>query len=184
MARVVRGSAVIRGWSNYFSIAHNYSKVANSLDHKSFWIMVNTICRKKDISTAQCLRKYDRKNTLQIHPGCSLARFRDVKMSLDYRGPRPYQPGRGIYPTDVETEADFRLTEKRRPGRADSKWQALIRDGFHCRGCGVTVTARTSHADHIEPVNRFASFQQANCLDNIQTLCRYCHRLKTHRKGD
>ena len=163
---------------------NNYSKVASGLDHKSFWIMVSTICRKKDISTALCLRKYDRQNTLQIHPGCSLARFGDVKMSLDYRGPRPYQPGRGIYPTDVETEVDFRLTETRRPGRADSKWQALIRDGFHCRGCGVTVTARTSHADHIEPVHRFASFQQANSLDNIQTLCRYCHRLKTHRKGD
>lgn len=105
-------------------------------------------------------------------------------MSLDYRGPRPYEPGQGIYSTDAETEVDFRLSEKRRPGRADLKWQALIRDGYHCRGCGVTVTARTSHADHIEPVHRFASFQQSNSLDNIQTLCRYCHKLKTQGKED
>ena len=182
VARVTRGSAVIRGWSNYFSIAHNYSKVASSLDHKSFWITVKTICRKQDISTAQCLQKYDRKNILRIYPGCSLARFSDTTMSLDYRGPRSYEPGHGVYSTDTETEVDFRLSEQRRPGRADLKWQALIRDGYYCRGCGVTVTARTSHADHIEPVHRFANFQQANSLDNIQTLCRRCHKFKTHRQ--
>ena len=31
--RLVRASAVIRGWSNYFKIAHNFSQVANGLDH-------------------------------------------------------------------------------------------------------------------------------------------------------
>jgi len=37
----------------------------------------------------------------------------------------------------------------------------------------------TSHADHIKPVHKFASFEQANTLDNIQTLCLYCHKQKT-----
>jgi 5-methylcytosine-specific restriction endonuclease McrA len=57
----------------------------------------------------------------------------------------------------------------------------LVRDGFHCRGCAVVVTSKTSHADHIEPVNRFANLAMANDLDNIQTLCRRCHDLKTAR---
>ena len=65
--------------------------------------------------------------------------------------------------------------------RGDLKWKALIRDGFHCRGCAVTVTSKTSQADHIIPVNRFANLKMANDLDNIQTLCLYCHRLKTER---
>lgn len=32
-ARIVRGSADIRGWSNDFKIAQNYSQSANLLDH-------------------------------------------------------------------------------------------------------------------------------------------------------
>ena len=43
------------------------------------------------------------------------------------------------------------------------------------------LTSKTSHADHIEPVNRFANLEMANDLDNIQTLCRRCHELKTAR---
>ena len=44
------------------------------------------------------------------------------------------------------------------------------------------VTAKTSHADHVDPVNNFASLEMANDLDNIQTLCLRCHRLKTERE--
>ena len=68
------------------------------------------------------------------------------------------------------------------PGCGDLKWKALVRDGFHCRGCAVVVTSKTSHADHIEPVNRFANLDMANSLDNIQTLCLRCHKLKTARE--
>lgn len=184
VTRITRGSAVIRGWSNYFRIAHDYAKVASNLDHKTFWIMVKTICRKEDLTTGRCLRKYGKRSTLGLHSECVLARFTDTKMSLDYRGPRPYRPGHSINLTDAEFEADFRLNETRRRGQADLKWQALVRDGFHCRGCGVTVTAHTSHADHIEPVHRFANFQQANHPDNVQTLCWWCHGRKHHEKGE
>jgi hypothetical protein len=51
----------------------------------------------------------------------------------------------------------------------------------YCRGCGVVVTSKTSHADHTEPVNRFANLAMTNDLDNIQTLCLRCHDLKTAR---
>ena len=36
--RLVRTSAVIRGWSGYFKAAHNFSQVANGLDHKAFLV--------------------------------------------------------------------------------------------------------------------------------------------------
>jgi hypothetical protein len=78
-------------------------------------------------------------------------------MSVDYRGPRPYRPGDGIYPTDAETEVDFRLTEKRCPGRAGFKWQALIRDGFYCRdwGRGGSPPAYTTrHRCHAGTISR------------------------------
>ena len=59
-ARLVRASAVVRGWSNYYKIACNFSKSANWLDYQAFWIAVKALCRKFDISTAQGLRKYGR----------------------------------------------------------------------------------------------------------------------------
>jgi len=180
--RLVCASAVIRGWSNYFKIAHNFSKVAGGLDHKAFWITVKTICRKADITAAKCLRRHLFGHTLGVHEDCTLARFVDTAPSHYYAAPEPYQPGNGQrYLEDDEWEAAFVRHERQHSGCGDLKWQALIRDGFHCRGCGVTVTSKTSQADHIIPVNRFANLAMANDVDNIQTLCLRCHSLKTAR---
>ena len=181
--RLDRASAVIRGWSNYFKIAHNFSRVANGLDYDAFWIAVKAICRKEDISTAKCFRKYLRQGTIGVHNDCTLARFRDTEATFYLSSPEPYQPGsHQPYLEDDEWEAAFVFPDRQRPGRGDLKWRALVRDGFHCRGCAVVVTSKTSHADHIVPVNRFANLAMANELDNIQTLCLRCHALKTARQ--
>jgi RNA-directed DNA polymerase len=179
--RLVRASAVIRGWSNYFKAAHNFSQVANGLDYRAFWMAVKTVCRKEDISTARCLRKYLFGNTIGVHETCALVRFQETAASYYYSSPEPYQPGCDRYLEDDEWEAAFVLYDRSRPGVGDLKWKALVRDGFHCRGCAVVVTSTTSHADHIVPVNRFANLAMANNLDNIQTLCLRCHKLKTAR---
>ena len=181
--RLVRGSTVIRGWANYYKIAHNYSQVANGLDHQAFWIAVKAICRKADISAAKCLRRHRFGNTIGVHEDCTLARFADTAPSYYYATPKPYQPGRNqCYLEDDEWETAFVYHEQRRPGCGDLKWKALVRDGFHCRGCAVVVTSKTSQADHIEPVSRFANLDMANSLDNIKTLCLRCHKLKHARQ--
>jgi len=182
--RLEHASAVIRGWANYFKVAHNYSKVAHGLDHKAYWMAVKAICRKEDISPAKCLRKYALGNTLGVHEHCALARFQDTAWSYFPTTPDPYQPGsHQPQMEDDEWEAAFVLPDRDRPGRGDLKWQALVRDGFHCRGCAVVVTSKTSRADHIVPVNRFANLDMANSLDNIQTLCLRCDKLKTARES-
>jgi len=180
--RLVRTSAVIRGWSNYFKAAHNFSRVAHGLDHKAFWITAKAICRKEDISTAKCFRRYRLGNKIGVHEACTLARFQETASSYYYAAPKPYQPGCNRYLDDHEWEAALVLSEHARPGSGDLKWKALVRDGFHCRGCAVVVSARTSHADHIRPVNSFANLELANDLDNIQTLCRWCHKQKSARE--
>jgi group II intron reverse transcriptase/maturase len=181
--RLERASAVVRGWSNYFKVADNFSQVAHGLDHKAFWIAVKMICRKEDISTARCLRRYRLRNTLGVHKDCALTCFQDTASTYYCPSPDPYQPGcNQPYPEDDDWEAAFVFSDHSRPGRGDLKWKALVRDGFHCRGCGVKVTSKTSHADHIVPVNRFANLAMANDLDNIQTLCLRCHAIKTARE--
>lgn len=181
--RLDRASAVIRGWSNYFKRAHNFSQVAHRLDHDAYWTTVKTICKKEGISAAKCLRRYSLRNTLGVHEDCKLARFQDTEATYYCSSPLPYKPGGdSLYLDDDEWEAAFGPHERRRPGRGDLKWQALVRDGFHCRGCAVVVRSATSHADHIQPVNCFANLAMANDLDNIQTLCLRCHKLKTARE--
>ncbi len=182
--RLERASSVIRGWSNYFKIAHNFSQVAHGLDHKVFWIATKAICRKEDISTAQCLRKYRLQNTIAVHEECALACFQDTASTYYVSSPKPYQSGcNQPYLEDDEWEVSFVFPDRARPGSGDLKWKALVRDGFHCRSCGVKVSSKTSQADHIVPVNRFANLQQANSLDNIQTLCLRCHKLKSAKES-
>ena len=182
--RLVRASAVIRGWSNYFKIAHNFSQVAHGLDHKAYWIAARAICRKEDISTAKCLRRYGRRNTISVHKDCTLAHFQDTTATYYYSSPEPYQPGsKQPYLEDDEWEAAFVLHDRTSARHAETSsgrhWSATA---FIAVGCGVTVTSKTSHADHIEPVNRFANLDMANSLDNIQTLCHWCHKLKHARQ--
>jgi 5-methylcytosine-specific restriction endonuclease McrA len=55
----------------------------------------------------------------------------------------------------------------------------LRRDGYRCRNCWIPVGWSNSIVDHVRPVHKFASFSQANTLDNVQTLCLGCHGCKT-----
>ncbi len=182
--RLGKASAAIRGWSNYFKIAHNFLGVAHGLDHDAFWIAVKAICSKEDISTAKCLRRYRFDNAIGIDRAFTMARFQQTESTFYFGTPEPYQPGSNqSYPEDGTWEAEFYLPDKRRPGSGDLKWKALVRDNFYCRGCAVQVSARTSHADHITPVSSFASLELANDLENIQTLCLRCHHLKTTRES-
>jgi len=176
--RVKNVSAIIRGWSNYFKIAHNFSALAGKLDHLAHWAMVKAISRKNDKSTKQVHRKFYFSGRIGVSPDKTLARFSDTKMSLDYRGPTKYEPGNGIYLEDHDWEADLRRPDKRRPGQMDLKLEAIERDGYQCQKCRCLVLPTTSHLDHIIPVHQFASFEQANTLDNVQTLCLYCHKQK------
>ena len=180
-ARIVRGSAVVRGWSNYYRIANNYSQVANRLDYHAFWIGVKTLCRKFDLSTAQCLRKYGTGNCISMGGIHTLTRASDTTMVWRQHAPEPYRPGTGCYLEDIDWEAEFRSYDWRRPGSMDFKALALFRDGYRCRRCGVRITYDDSQSDHIRPVNSFASYRQAHFFDNIQTLCLECHKEKTFR---
>ena len=182
-ARLVRGSAVVVGWANYYRIAHDFNRMANQLDYHAFWIAVKALCRRYDITTAQCIRKYGRGENISIGNSYVLKRAQDIQMSWKQEPPKPYDPGTGCYLDDVDWEAEVRQYENRqRPGRMDFKAMTLFRDGYRCRKCGIRVTHETSETDHIKPVNNFASYAQATNLRNLQTLCLACHKEKTRAK--
>lgn len=183
-ARLVRGSAVVTGWANYYRIAHDFSRAANTLDFHAYWIGVKALCRRYDVSTAQCIRKYGQGDNLNVGGSYTLKRAQDIKTSWKQESPKPYNPGTGCYLDDVDWEVEIRQFENRqRPGRMDFKAWVLFRDGHRCRQCGSRVTIETSETDHIKPVNCFANFAQANHLFNLQTLCLRCHKQKHGAKS-
>lgn len=178
-ARLVRGSAVVTGWANYYRIAHDFSRAANTLDFHAYWIGVKALCRRYDISVAQCIRKHGQGDNLNVGGSYTLKRAQDIQMSWKQESPMPYNPGTGCYLDDVDWEAEVRQHENRqRPGRMDLKAMTLFRDGHRCRQCGSRVTFEASETDHIKPVHCCASYAQATHLFNLQTLCLHCHKLK------
>jgi RNA-directed DNA polymerase len=179
-ARIYRASQVIRGWGEYFRIAHNDSKVANRLDYFVHVVMLKTICRKMDIHTAKCYRKYCAHGTFHYRNEEVLAKLGHKTIKRYIWKPTPYEPG-GMNSNEgdmeFEVDADNRIECKRR-GRRDLKLDQLVRDQYRCRACGKAVTAKTSHLEHITPVSTFPNYEAANKEDNLQTLCLDCHKKK------
>ncbi|MBI2952627.1 HNH endonuclease [bacterium] len=69
-----------------------------------------------------------------------------------------------------------------RPDHRGGDWevrarQARERDGFACRGCGVTEErlGRQLDVHHIVPFRLFPPGADANRLDNLVSLCPVCH---------
>ena len=178
--RIERGSAVIRGWANYYCIAHNFPALTSTLDHWAFWIAVKAISRKLDIKAGKVVKRYYRQSTIVVSDECKLERFRNTSMKLYVHKPKPYSPNvANSYETDEELDVSLhKYNERGRFGQWDSKHETLKRNNYRCQNCGVQVTAETSFADHIKPVNRFANFQMANSVENLQTLCQHCHKKK------
>lgn len=178
--RVQRASRLVRGWREYFRVAHNFSKTANSLDHFALWEAAKAICRKYDITTGKCFKRYYRDARIVVGKGNVLERFSDTSMKMDYRGPQEYVPGGETYIDDFDDDSTFNYREpKNRMGGKDLRWEVMVRDSLCCQRCGVAVDYSSAHIDHIIPVKRFASFRQAHHMDNLQTLCRPCHMEKT-----
>jgi DEAD/DEAH box helicase domain-containing protein len=67
------------------------------------------------------------------------------------------------------------------PNRYGQNWegikaQARARDGYRCQVCGIPEEGRAHDVHHKIPFRTFASYEQANQIHNLITLCPGCHR--------
>ena len=108
----------------------------------------------------------------------------DAELKFKISGPEEYVPGgKVVYPDGEDDEPPQLFCEdKRRRGGSDLRWEAMARDSLRCRKCGKAVEHSTARIDHIIPVKRFASFQQAHRIEKLQTLCVSCHQEKTNEE--
>ena len=54
--------------------------------------------------------------------------------------------------------------------------QARARDGYICQVCGIKEKEKEHDVHHKTPFRIYKSFEQANVLENLITLCPTCHR--------
>jgi DEAD/DEAH box helicase domain-containing protein len=54
--------------------------------------------------------------------------------------------------------------------------RARARDQYCCQVCGLPESKRTHHVHHKTPFRAFPSYEKANQLDNLVTLCPACHQ--------
>ena len=62
----------------------------------------------------------------------------------------------------------------RQPIPRKLRHEVFMRDGYRCRECGASKDETSLEIDHIIPVARGGT----NDIDNLQTLCRECNRMK------
>jgi DEAD/DEAH box helicase domain-containing protein len=62
------------------------------------------------------------------------------------------------------------------PNWARQRRLARARDGYRCQMCGAPEQGREHDVHHKIPFRTFASYEQANQLANLITLCHPCHR--------
>ena len=65
--------------------------------------------------------------------------------------------------------------------RTISKHYVLLRDKMTCQYCAKKLDELTSSVDHVIPVSRFKSKQEANTWDNLVACCKTCNTKKRNR---
>jgi hypothetical protein len=145
--------------------------------------MVKAACRKSDMSTAQCLKRYCRNSRFVVGEGHMLERISGAGLKFRLRRPKQYAPGDNVGIADLDDDVGEKLfvlwEPKFRQGGMDMRWEHLRRKSPACAWCSVPLDGATAHGDHIVPVRRFASFREAHQLENMQLLCQRCHKSKT-----
>jgi DEAD/DEAH box helicase domain-containing protein len=74
--------------------------------------------------------------------------------------------GRGLWSNDPNQYG---------PNWDEQRARTRARDGYRCQICGVPERGPAHHVHHQTPFRTFASYRQANRLDNLVTLCPRCH---------
>ena len=65
--------------------------------------------------------------------------------------------------------------------RTISKHYVMLRDKMTCQYCSCKLSATTASIDHVVPVSRFNTRQDANTWDNLVACCKSCNTKKRNR---
>jgi 5-methylcytosine-specific restriction endonuclease McrA len=111
------------------------------------------------LSCIGCGAEFSRPNSrIERHKGAGKYCTRDCRDAHRIREQHPQFIGRPVH--------------HRGPNWHAQKRKARQRDNWTCQRCGE----RGNDVHHIRPFRLFTDYREANQLENLQTLCRPCHR--------
>lgn len=172
---------IIEGWCRYYQYTSRASSVFARIENESFWFFAHWIGRKFTISMPQVMKRYNQGphlGTKEIQLTKAYAEFPTRRYAQRFLKPNPYTTQEVIQREELPEETHW-VGWETRPGMADLRPLILARDEFQCQSCGERVAPDQAQVDHKRPVRRFKRPVDANRMENLQTLCVECHRVKT-----
>lgn len=170
----------IMGWCRYFRYTTKVTKQFHYLAHVTLWRFARWLATKQRRPISQVLREYSAKGTLVVG-GLSLTlhnRFKRQRYAKKPHKPNPYLSGEKIEREELLDDIPW-IGSEVRPGHADYRRATLERDQYRCQMCGKQVEAAEAQVDHKRRYSCFKRHENANCPENLWTLCSECHRIKT-----
>jgi RNA-directed DNA polymerase len=187
-AKLLAVNRIIGGWCRYYRYTHKAHAQFHRMEQVAFWGFARWLARKHQLRMPETLRQFYAERAEQDGKTLGvgevwLARHTRYKARGYYRGspfkPNPYTTQEIVLEREELLEDDPWLGSEERPGMEDLRPLVLQRDGYQCVLCREAVTKATARVDHKSPVCTFKRPVDANRLDNLQTLCIRCHKLKT-----
>lgn len=82
---------------------------------------------------------------------------------------------------NIVEELEVQGLWKNTPNKYGPNWPtqrdlARKRDLYRCQSCGISETDKAHHVHHKIPFRNFITYQEANQLNNLITLCPVCHK--------
>jgi len=172
---------IISGWCRYYQYTSKASSVFNEIENEYFWLLAHWIGRKLILPMPEVMKRYNRGHhfgTKEYQLIKAYKEFPPLHYKKRFLKPNPYIMQEVIQREEFPEETRWTGWELR-PGMADLRPVVLARDEFQCQRCQEPVTPDQAHIDHKRPVRWFKRPVEANRMENLQTLCLHCHRIKT-----
>jgi group II intron reverse transcriptase/maturase len=177
--KILALNRIYGGWCRYYQYATGASSVFNEVEYHLFWNLAHWIARKEKLSIPETLRRYKTDGILGTGKYALMKQLKSQRYNKAFYKPNPY-----LENTDIQREKlpedTYWTGHETRKGMTDLIPIVLETDNYICQACGCKVTSKTAQIDHIKPFSQFKLAQNANRLENLQTLCISCHKKKTY----
>ncbi|HET8671673.1 MAG TPA: reverse transcriptase domain-containing protein [Candidatus Saccharimonadales bacterium] len=179
-SKILAINRIIGGWCRYYQYTSKANTTFRKISPKVFWQVAHWLGRKHEMKMTEVMKRY--------HQGDSFAseryrlnlphEFETLAYKKRFLKENPYTKQESVKREEL-LEQNCWSGHNERPGMADLRPMVLKRDEYICQMCDKPVRAETAEVDHIKRVSRFKRAVDANRLENLWTLCIWCHREKT-----
>ena len=183
-AKIPALNRIICGWCRYYQYTSRAQAQFHKQGHEAFWRMAHWLGRKYRLTMPKVLARFYTKSgpTKSLGEGevrlIQHTSFKTRRYVASPSKPNPYTTQAVIEREELLDDNPWLGTEER-PGMADLRPVVLERDEYRCCLCKEPVSNATAQVDHLRPVSHYKRPVDANCLDNLWTLCVACHKRKT-----